>query len=781
VFVDDADVVQRDESNVAHINSLWNQMNDTQRTEQSLKDFLSKPIVLTSGTFKVTDTYSTLDFFTMPYAAFQSAQGDMWVQKLMGYYGIRCDIRFRLVVNANKFQQGRYCLGWVPLAGATNTTSNLKNVTFNNMHMATIVQRTTVPHVEIDLNTQTTAELLIPFMSVHNFWPLNSVLASQDRSPLGYINLYPYSPLVSPTGSTVATYTLYVSLENVTLFGASAPQGLQDREISNKSNGPISGVATAFAKGFKEFATIPLLSSYAHSISWVADRIAKTASVFGFSKPTQGDSITKMQILNNPAHCNIDGDSDSRALSYMSKPGIIPINGLSGTDLDEMDFSYVARKYANFATFAWTTASSGTLFQTTVTPIKFLTVGATGNYPPVTFLANLFNLWRGSIKFRFKIVKTQFHSGRLSFSFFPTDESSFTGGSHYVDRVIIDVRDHIEVELVIPWISRYAYLGRGVSIGDIKVEVVDGLVAPSSVSSSISILVEIAGGDDIEFAQPGNVTFVPTFFVPQSGLIDAEQKCISMTIGSSTVTSNAIAASSFTQGDKISSFRPLLRRFSKIVANNNNIANTRRPNSGTMSVYPDAMPILATGTATYFNIPDMLTTVGSCYMLWNGGVRLKNVLSLGLSATPGNITTSNCTAVTLHSSTANTSFITTSDTVLAGVLQAPEHQVLQQTFNNNAVTVEVPQYTRTLARNIADVLIYQNDVNSSFNAYQNAGATQAIVQFTLPAGLGTPAAVNANYDIHNLYRSMADDGSFSGFISVPPLAQNGGVWVSGFY
>jgi hypothetical protein len=124
--------------------------------------------------------------------------------------------------------------------------------------------------------------------------------------------------LVSPTGSTSVPYKLYVSLENVRLFGAaSAQSGIGIKENALKMSGPISSVATNFARGFSEFAKVPLISSYAKSAQWVMDRTARAASIFGFSKPTGGDNITKMSILNNAGHCNIDGTADSRSLGLL--------------------------------------------------------------------------------------------------------------------------------------------------------------------------------------------------------------------------------------------------------------------------------------------------------------------------------------------------------------------------------------------------------------------------------------------------------------------------------
>nr|QDH87968.1 MAG: hypothetical protein H2Rhizo3345_000002 [Picornavirales sp.] len=160
VFVDDKNIVQRDPTHIAHINDSVLRTVDSDNNHQSIQTFLSKPIVLVAGNFSTTDTYSFLNSYPMPYSAFQAPQGIMWLNKLSGIYGIRMDMRFRLVVNANRFQQGRYMMGWVPLASPLKSTSNLKELAFNNMHMATLTQRTQVPHVELDLCNDTAAELV---------------------------------------------------------------------------------------------------------------------------------------------------------------------------------------------------------------------------------------------------------------------------------------------------------------------------------------------------------------------------------------------------------------------------------------------------------------------------------------------------------------------------------------------------------------------------------------------------------------------------------------------
>ncbi len=788
VFIDDADTVQQDESHVDHMDPSYLVNNDTQMMEQKLVDFLAKPIIIAQSTFSTADTYSFLNSYSMPYTAFTSTAGQMWLNKLLGYFGIRCDMRFRMVVNANRFQQGRYCIGWVPLGGATKTTSNLKNLAFNNMHVASIVQRTTIPHVEIDLATQTSAELLVPYASTQIFWPLSSAIAASDTSCLGYINVYPYSPLVAPTGSTIAGYTLYLALENIKLFGAASPQaGLSSREVKNKMNGPVSGVASSISKGFKEFANIPLLSDFATPVSWIADRVANVASIFGWSKPTQGDSLTKFMLLNAPSHTNTDGDADARALSYTMTPGVEMPRGISGTDYDEMDFSFIVRKYANFRTNVVidNTATPGTVvFTDNVGVDKRLILGSNNHFLPMGFVANFFAQWRGSIKYRFKFVKTEFHSGRYAICFYPTDESSFIGDQYYVNRHIIDLRDTVEIEVIIPYISRKPWQRIVDPIGTITIEAVDVLTYPASVSSSVTVLVEIAGGDDLEFAVPTNFLVNPTIANPQAdGGEDKTNKHISVTIGNTSISSNPVIASGTAIGDKVTSFRSYLKRFHPLAPNDKSALNTStRPTSTTVFITPDIIPVLGITPPTYFVNSDVISLVASCYLFWSGGIRYRDVIDFGTATNPLLTANSNIiTAATFPSGNAPVGqvFQTSNSTTYVASTQ---HLVVQAGNINNVLTVEIPQYTQTLTRNIADCMFIQAATPATYNNYQAQGSTtQVVASFNTPNSVGFGAASVVGCDLHSFYRSFADDGSFGLFISVPPLVASSNTANASFW
>jgi len=776
-FIDDDDTIMADASHDVSVPELWNKINDTQKIPQSLEDFFKKPFSLIASSFTTADTYLTFVNRLMPYDFLQDASASMWTDKLKGFTGARFDMRFRLVVNANKFQQGRYIMGWVPLGGASPSTN--KRNWFVNAHAATLVQRTTLHHVEIDLNTETSAELVVPFASIHNYFNFNNGLyTTSTAQQLGVIAIYPYSPVVSPTGSTSVPYRVYVSFENVRLFGAATAQsGIGVAENAMKSSGPISGIATNFANGFKEFAKIPLISTYARSAQWVMDRTAKVASIFGFSKPTAGDNIVKMSILNNSGHTNVDGSSDARSLSFLQRPAVVSLEGLASNDIDEMDFSSLIRRYVYNTQFAWTTgdAADALLLSYVISPLKPTTVGGTTNYGPMSFVNQFFQLWRGSIKVRIKIVKTVFHSGRLAIYFTPAGSGAASVNQWYFNRHIVDIREHNEIEIVVPYMSQTPWTGRSGSIGELRFVVVDPLVAPSSVSTSATMLLEIAAGDDMEFAVFNTNDFTPTTLTPQSGIGGAgEDKCVCFTIGNSQVDYHPTIVSATTIGDKVSNFRTLLKRYCPITPTSR--VGTTTSNFSTVFITVDQIPVVPVIAADSWK-PDLVGVIGSCYMMWTGGIRIKDVITLGQTLTPGAALTSNMVTATLQNAASQPKIIQGTNLLNASTLN--RQVVLQQIINNNTVSLEIPQYTQTIARNICDCL---SDQGLPATDYLSNGTsmTWTNVSINLPLGVGAPAA-GASTDVHNIFRALSDDGSFHLFISIPPMLVGGSAGNSVFF
>nr|QDH87969.1 MAG: hypothetical protein H2Rhizo3345_000003 [Picornavirales sp.] len=600
------------------------------------------------------------------------------------------------------------------------------------------------------------------------------MLANNNDNILGYLNIYPYAPLVSPAGSTIAGYTVYVSFENIRLFGAASPQSglkshkkpISNSEVSTKMNGPISGVALAISKGFKEFSNIPLLSSYATPISWIADRVANVASVFGWSKPTSGDSLLKVELLQAANHNTIDGDSDARPMAFLSKPGVVKMDGLSGTEYDEMDFSYIIRKLAYSFSSTWSTSDVvGTeIYSEQVRPsISTLTSGCY-IFTPVSFVANMFSLWRGSIHYRLKFVRTEFHSGRIQIAYYPgTSLLTNTGNSAYIHRMIVDIRETPEVDFVIPYISNKPWTSVNDWTGQLKINVVDPLVCPATVSSSVKLILEIAGGEDMEFAVPSSYNLIPTQFVPQSGLDSFKP----VNIGNAEVCSNPIVNTSLTIGDKITNFRALLKRYTPIKPTNMTVATGLFLNGSNINIVPDMILATAITPVVPYYRSDMVGLVASCYALWRGGVRIRDNINTGMFTTntigsPGTVMTW-AGPSTLSGLLSNVAVSVTDNTEIV----PNAHLQMQNLRNNTVISVEMPQYTNTYARSVCDATCFQAAFGAAVGV--DGSCTQQYLGISLPNSSTTGLTTVQGQSLHNLYRALADDGDFGCFISVPPL------------
>jgi hypothetical protein len=542
-FVSDKNVVSAEKILPTQIDRLVHD-SSSDSINQDVKSFLAKPISIQSGVFAPGDP-ETFGGISVPNTPFMS---QIWARKLDGYLGIRATMVFRLVVNANRFQQGRYMLIYLPMGGAD--TFSGKSTTWANDHKNTLVQRTTLPHAELDLCCDTEVTIKIPFNSVLNFYPIAATAAPTNTyGGLGYIYIAPYSALAAATGNLTASYTLFMHLEDVQLISAAVPQSgrlvstkkfrKSDTEIEQDSMnaGPISSALIKVRDASSILSNIPLISSYASGVSWFADIGASAAKVFGWSKPVVLAPSTRVTQNYLPYIANTDGPDESfpLSLSYENSVGIA--NGFSGTDVDEMSFQFLSTIPVYTTNISWTVAATHPvdflLLAKNVSPSVdiFTTTANTAtvlHLSPLQLIAQHFNYWRGSMVYKFKFVKTEFHSGRLSITFNPNNPNIVgtvaptLASSPYIHRQVIDIREANEFTFVVPFISDSPYKLCGdfseSGIGTFSIRVLDPLVAPATVSQAVTIILEKSAGPDIEFAVPKQCLL--NYFsgiVPQSG------------------------------------------------------------------------------------------------------------------------------------------------------------------------------------------------------------------------------------------------------------------------
>lgn len=602
---------------------------------EGIREFLNRPYRIAAGSFAQTDAlgwYTGL-MYSMPSTVFSN--NILVSRKLANVSLIRADMTFTLNVNATRFQQGRYMLVWLPMGGMANPIGTSNITAFQRMHAYCRTTITQLPHVEIDLSQQTTVQLKVPFSSADTFYQLNGQSVPFD---LGYIFLACYSPLVAGSGSTTADWSMFVSFDNVSLSGVSAQSGFKVlREQKQLGIAPLSGGLGQVSAGLSTLSSVPFIGSFASTASWVTDYMSKTAKVFGFAKPPVLNAPSRVSRRANVYDCNGDGAIDAQPLGVFSNNEVALRPGLGVTTLDEMSYDFIKSQYAYYSTAVWasTDSVSSVVLSIEHNPYNMFTTISPGLVQaPVAALAWQHQYWRGSMKFRIKIVKTEFHSGRLIVAYAPWEarlsSPSFTmDQSDVLWREIIDIRQTSEFEVCVPYVngSPWRKAETAESVGVLRIFVLDRLQAPNTVSSSVTLLVEACGGEDMEFAYPRSKDispYIPLAIVNQSGYKAIECDDLGTTPGIS------VAPSLMTIGEKLVSLRSILKATAPLLTIDptQNFAKVALNTVPRIAAFVYTVKRQTAGVAPYFTggnplyKPDRISVWGPCYLYQTGSMRV---------------------------------------------------------------------------------------------------------------------------------------------------------------
>jgi hypothetical protein len=679
---------------------------------RNIVSFLEKPQRLQSGSFGTTDTMASFATIDLPGVMLSNVKN---FQKLSGVFMLRADMEFRLEINAAKFQQGRYMLCWLPNGGAPNNTIAAGN--WYRMHNANLVHATQLPHVEIDLATQSSVVLRVPFTSIYTHVFTNTTATNPG---LGKLFIRPYSALQPGSGDNACGYTIWGSFCNIELSGSTVSQSgftvkrkgksVEQQEQANANIGPISGPLSVISKASGILGTIPLLSSVMLPVSWATNILSNTAAAFGFSKPINLEPAHRMIKHIYPSLANADAAFQGFNISPLSTNTVGLTSAAARTDIDEMSIDFIKQQFAYYSTFVWTDvrATGDQLINYGHSPYdKYISASTYYSFTPVGMLSRQFEFWRGSMKFRFKFVKTEFHSGRLVVAYVPYGQRWYGGlitnldATDFLQREIIDIRDTSEFEICVPYLSPEPYsYSNNTPIGYLLLYVLDPLVCPNTVTSSINCLVEVAGGDDFEVAVPVAEQLEPVIPLSvQSGFKNIGCKDLGMA-------KDSLDPAIYCIGEKITSVRQILKKFNvqvpytlaapapwPIPASTNN----------TLSILPYLNPI-PTQTAALLARgvfrTDPLSFWGCMYAIQNGSVRLILSAQNTLDTTNSLVYVSH-RVVSSFSSKTNYVYTDNSTERLTG-------NSTVQPFNlslDGSIQVQTPVYNRTLGRTTQSALI----------------------------------------------------------------------------
>jgi len=545
---------------------------------QYLQNFLSRPVNILTYTWLETDGMRTSRSIEPWYAFFNDVRIK---HKLNNFAFIQCTLKIKIVINASPFYYGASLAHYHPLHNLN--VSTVEPTTFDRP----FVQFSQRPHLWIYPQTNEGGEMQLPYLNYRNW---TRTFLTQDFKDLGKLYVDVVDVLKSANGATGTgvVVSVFAWAENITTSGSTLNttmvQAGDEYAIISKPSSKIASIAASLTR-------MPIIGPFARATEIGAGAVRDIAKMFGFTNVPNLKDVDPFQprAFHNFADTSISFPIDKLTVDPKNELSIS--QQVAGIE-DEGDplsiDSFIAREsYLN--QFYWTTlnVAGDLLWKCDVSPAMCVTeVDASGiisiQSTPMGYASAMFGQWRGDIIYRFTILASQYHKGRLRIVFDPigdnvnnvvTVSDSYTGCFNQ----IVDIGEETNVEFLVPY-SQATYFQntptfgvvpfqddtfsftRDVSKhnGTIAIRCQTALTAPIA-SSTITILVSVRSSN-VEFANPAfyaSSSLLCSLKYPQAGLeYSASGRMIEVGPPSKPIENMY----DIVYGERIVSFRQLIKR-----------------------------------------------------------------------------------------------------------------------------------------------------------------------------------------------------------------------------
>lgn len=578
---------------------------DALNPEADLGDFLSRPIQITRLEWT---KGSTFEANVRPW--FEYLTHPTIVKKLQNYSWISGKLHIKLQINGGPFYFGKAIAGYRPY-----TDKQSLSIVSAVDRLTGLMKLSQRDHIIIDPTESKGGEIVAPFVYPKPYLSLDGSDETELRQ-MGLFQIASFDALQNTSievTNKVINLTVFAWMEDVKLSG---PTYL--RSESGKSDeygkGVVSKPASAIAKAAGYFKSIPGLAPYATATQIAATGVSNVAQIFGFSRPVSLQPIHKYRIapMGNMANSSIDEATDK--LSFDPKQELTINSDVVGISRDdELHIKDIAMKESLFNIFPWGDYSGDgqKLFSCNVTPIVYGTQDTQDpdfnqvaiQTTPLMHAAVPFKYWRGGITYRFEVMCSAFHRGRLKLQYVPNTGTSVTEGDMAsVYTRIIDISESKVFEVTINWNQNISYkevsqitsalppqvcapVIRGTPAvtgtttpylpdncnGQLAIYVQNELTSPDATNDKlVYINCYVRGAEDIEFAEPvegfGQLSMFPTVLISESGSswpvmqdsADGSNTCVLEPIG---VSKRLDELNLVHFGETFCTFRDMLKRY----------------------------------------------------------------------------------------------------------------------------------------------------------------------------------------------------------------------------
>jgi len=389
-----------------------------QESSHEIRDFADRDVLIENIKFdsklepgEVMKTYDIMDIIQ------NHANYKFLRNKLEGMYGVTFDCQLTTFANAQPYEQGLFQIVFVPFE-ATSATNNFLRLHYSRTEEKenTLPFTTGCPVAEHQLPSQTEVSLKVPYVGPSPFINLTNI----KNADFGAFYLQCICPLDSATTAPELDVSVLMRVSNIQPYGAT-PATFQGPSAVRMDPQGLESVVGEISKTVQPGNIINSVISSATPLLKTGINTALASSpmaLMGLSKPII--PITPSRVFLNPYESTALNDTGSSVIKLaMCKDQSVRIDQLGIDKKDEMDINYFISRPTYLKQFTWKDSDAPLTelrrFMAEPNCQLFEPVSARTFPTRFRYASNFFAAWRGTTRFRFKIVCTQYHIGRLRF------------------------------------------------------------------------------------------------------------------------------------------------------------------------------------------------------------------------------------------------------------------------------------------------------------------------------------------------------------------------------
>jgi hypothetical protein len=523
----------------------------------SLQDMVKRPMFIDRINWSTSDEGSKiLKSYMLPDVYFsgqKSKSNKVVCQNLNASYVLsmfgscKFDMKVKVQINSVKFQQGMLIVFFKPFYDANRAGDIFENV----------VQ---YPHLKIDSSVSNPVQMTIPWTHFRDAFPLYND-PHAEYNYFGSFHVAVWNKLqTGATGSTDASISIWMWLENLKTYQLCNPKDPGQVSFADKIIGQKEGEVETLNIGRNTVSSVKvwepqalegvlsagtgLVEQYgANLVEGLLNRVARGSN----SKPTGifPPAQQTIQVMSNA--------SPGEGIDTSNRLSLSPLSASSKThDVSGLDsMNALLRKWSRIRVAEWRVddAENTSIIRLPVTPMinsaktsekfpvdvysryYYNNTTTTCDWTDLTnqvcfykrycsmldYISRMFMFWRGSLRWRFEIVCTSMHSGRLLIRYEPYGSSVSAVEECQkmaTPGVVWDVQEKHELEMDTPYMSVQPWLTtQYVSDGNItdtnvsqssngilEISIINRLKVTTGIANNVQINIYLAAGNDFRLS-----------------------------------------------------------------------------------------------------------------------------------------------------------------------------------------------------------------------------------------------------------------------------------------